>query len=454
MARMARMLFIWIREIRKLEIRKLGKKIVFFFAILICSLAELRSQEFVPDPHLKALIDNGEFFQFREEFESRLINNHGTPDVETPENRYFFAWDYFLFNNSKLSNTYIESFLNAKGFEPGDSLTAEVLQMHFQNDIRLFNYKSADSICTILLFRYPSVLGPSTLEDIRNTGKITAGLVNIAPQTIEQKDDLSIIYKRDLVDLIRIPVTMNCKTEDFIFDTGANFSTINQTEADRMGVEILNVEFSVTTSSRSALKSKLGVARNMEIGNVTFRNVVFIILPDKALKFAGGLYKIKGIIGLPVIAQLKHIEITKDHIKSTAHYSGEHHDINLGLEGNTPFVSVTFFGVAHNYIFDTGAAASALGNRFNDAYKDSLTTAEDGSARIGGAGGVQKIKTRKAKNVHYSLGKKSGVLKSLSIQMSGITDALGNYYGIVGQDIFMPWEVMTIDFEKMYVEVR
>jgi predicted aspartyl protease len=431
-----------------------GKKLVFVFALIFCSLAELRSQEFVPDPHLKALIDSGEFFQFRKEFESKLVSNNGDPDVITPENMYFFAWDYFLFNKSELSNTYINSFLDTKGFEPGDSITAEVLQLHFQNDIRLFNYKSADSICTLLLFRYASVIGPATLTNIRNTGKITAGLVNIAPQTIERTDDLNIVYKRDLVNLIRIPVTMNAKTEDFIFDTGANFSTINETEAERMGVEVLNVEFSVTTSSRSALKSKLGVAKTLVIGNVTFRNVVFIILPDKALKFAGGLYKIKGIVGLPVIAQLKHIEITKDHIHATANFSGELREVNFGLEGNTPFVSVTFFGIAHNYIFDTGAAASALGNRFNDAYKDSLVNAEDGSARIGGAGGVQKIKTRKAKDVHYSLGKTSGVLKSLSIQMSGITDVLGNYYGIVGQDIFMPWEVMMIDFDKMYVELK
>ena len=431
-------------------------KSIFTLAVaFFCGLTQLQSQEFIPDRHLKSLIDRGEYFEFREEFEARFTSvQYDKADVETPEIVYFYAWNHFLFNNSKLSNIYIESFLNLKSLISPDSITAELLQLHFQNDIRLFNYKAADSICTIILLHYHDVISPSVLAGIRNTGQITAGLINVAPQTIERKGDLDIKYKRDLVNLIRIPVTMNSKTQDFIFDTGANFSTISESCAKKMGVRTLNATFSVTTSSKSALESKLGVADELMIGNVIFRNVVFIILPDKTLKFAGGLYKIKGIIGLPVIAQLKHIEITKDlHFKSTENYSGTH-KVNLGLEGNTPFIAVNFFGTSHNYIFDTGAAGSALGNRFNETYKDSMATAEDGTAHVGGAGGVEKVKIRKAKNVHYSLGKASGVLKTLTVHLSGITDALGNYYGIVGQDIFMQWEVMTIDFDKMYFELK
>jgi predicted aspartyl protease len=455
---MVKMLFILIREERNWETKKLSsvaKSIFTFLLVWLGGFAQLHAQElFTPDRHLKALIDSGEYFQFRQEFEARFTGTFAAPDVETPEIVYFFAWDHFLFNNPKLSNYYAEAFLNSKSFLRSDSLNAEMLQLHFQNDIRLFKYKTADSICNILLFHYQEVIPPSVLAGIRNTGQITAGLVNVAPQTIERKGDLDIAYKRDLVHLIRIPVTMNKETTDFIFDTGANFSTISESCAKKMGVRTLNAKFSVTTSSRSALESKLGVADELKIGDVIFRNVVFIILPDKSLKFAGGIYKIKGIIGLPVIAQLKHIEITKDyHLKSTENYQGNH-AVNLGMEGNTPFVAVTFFGTSHVYIFDTGAGGSALGNRFYETYKDSLTNAEEGTAHIGGAGGVEKVKTRSVKNVHYKLDGASGVLKTLTVQLSGITDALGNYKGIVGQDIFMQWNVMTMDFEKMYLELK
>lgn len=424
--------------------------------VFLCGFTQLHAQElFSPDAQLKALIDSGEYFQFRKTFEGRLTDPaYNKADVETPELVYFYAWEHFLFNNPQLSNHYAETFLNSKSFLRSDSLNADMLMIHFQNDIRLFHYKAADSICNILLLHYHEVIAPSVLAGIRNTGQITAGLVNVAPQTVERKGDLDITYKRDLVNLIRIPVTMNNETTDFIFDTGANFSTISESCAKKMGVRTLNANFSVTTSSRSALESKLGVADELRIGDVIFRNVVFIILPDKSLKFAGGIYKIKGIIGLPVIAQLKHVEITKDlHLKSMENNQANH-EVNLGMEGNTPFVAVTFFGTSHVYIFDTGAAASALGNRFYETYKDSLVNAEEGTAHIGGAGGVEKVKTRKVKNVRYAFDGVNGTLKSLTVQLSGITDALGNYKGIVGQDIFMQWNVMTMDFGKMYVELK
>ncbi len=431
------------------------KRLLIFCVFFVCGFPDLYAQEFSPDLRLSSLLKSGEYFQFREELLEKYTSiNYNEPDVETPEKLYFFAWENYLFNKSALSNENIESFLGSKSFIYSDSVAAELLLLHFQNDIRLFNYKRADSVSTILLFRYASVIEPKTLADIRNTAQITSALVNVAPQTIDRKENLDIIYKRDIANLIRIPVTMNNKTEDYIFDTGANFSTISQSQAKKMGVRELNAKFSVTTSSRNALESKLGGADKMQIGNITFSNVVFIILPDKALKFAGGIYKIKGIVGLPVIAQMQEIEITKDnHFKSSAS-SFKPHAVNLGLEGNTPFLNVTFFGDDRLYIFDTGAGATIVGNRFYETYKDSLGNADEGSARVGGAGGIEKINMRTVKNVHYTLGGAKNVLKSMSIQLSGVTDLLANYYGIAGQDIFMQWKVMTINFDGMYVELE
>jgi predicted aspartyl protease len=435
------------------------RKIIGLVVFLFCfgSASFLHADNFPANKHLKALLDSGNYFQFRIEFEA-IVANYGdyiSQEIWSNENLYFFAWDNFLFNDSKLSNMRIDVLLSdSTRFNPSDSVRAELLQLHFQNDIRLFDYKKADSICSVLLFRYASVIDPAVLAGIRNTGQITKALVNTPPQTLERNGDLDIKYKRDIANLIRIPVTINEVTENFMFDTGANFSTISESQAKKMGVNILHADFAITSSSRSKVDSKLGVADKMEIGNMIFRNVVFLVLPDKSLKFAGGLYKIRGIVGLPVIEAMKQIEITKDlHLRSTTNYTGNHIG-NLGLEGNTPFVNVNFFGQEHTYVFDTGAAGSVLGRKFYTAYKDSLSNAEEGSSHVGGAGGVQKIQTRTAKNVHYTFGTKSGVLKTISIQLNGVTDAIGPHYGIVGEDIFMQWETMTINFDQLFVELK
>ncbi len=38
---------------------------------------------------------------------------------------------------------------------------------------------------------------------------------------------------------------------------------------------------------------------------------MFIVFPDSVLSFAGGAYKINGIIGFPVIEQLQEVRIDK-----------------------------------------------------------------------------------------------------------------------------------------------
>ncbi len=433
---------------------KLKKLSLLFFVFIGLSLS-LRANPFPLNRHLKTLLDSGEYFQFRHDFEEEIpASSYAEKWFWEPEHLYFLAWDNYLFNKSKTSNHNIESLLSDSKFTCPDSIIAEMLQLHYQNDLRLFQYKTADSICNILLFRFPSVIDPQVLAGIKNSSQITAALISVPPQTIERNGELVVKYKRDIANLIKVPVTMNNKSDDFIFDTGANFSTISESEAKKMNVHMLNATFGVMSSSKASVSTGLGVADKLEIGNVIFRNVVFLVMPDKALKFLGGLYKIKGIIGLPVIAQMGQIEIRKNHniIGTTAVI--ENHILNLGLEGNTPFVAATFFEKEHIYIFDTGAAASVFGKRFNAAYAEKLTTAKDGTAHVGGAGGVQKVVTRTAKNISYNFGKGNSVLKVISIQLNGVSDAIGNFYGIIGEDVFMHWEVMTINFDLMFVEVR
>jgi predicted aspartyl protease len=428
------------------------RRFAFVLLLFFTTSAVLRAQPDITTTYLQNLLDSGEYFLFSAALEEKLsMEAYQRPDEQTLS---FIAWNNFLFNESKTSNGNIHLLLNTPRYHCTDSMAAEMLVLHFQNDIRLFQYKSADSVCTLLLSKYSAFLDGETIREIKNTSAIVKALVNIPPQTIERQGDFEINYKRDLVNLIRIPVTINEETEDFIFDTGANFSCITESQAKEMGIKMLDADFAVTSSSKSALSSKLGVADKLMIGNITFRNVVFIVLPDKSLKFAGGIYKIRGIIGLPVIAQMKQVTITKaGKLLSTEKYSGVH-KMNMGLEGNTPFVSVNFYGQDHNYVFDTGAAASVFGNKFYTVYKDSLASAEEGTAHMGGAGGVQKVSTRVMKHVHYGFGGMTGILKSITIQQSGVTDVLGQHYGIVGEDIFMQWETMVINFDGMFVEVK
>lgn len=444
-------------------------KRLFFVALFLSStFSFLHANQFPLFPHLKALLDSGEYFQFREEYEktgegSRSESGSLFVDsnmyMSTPERInhyimelcYFNAWKNFLFNQSETSNYEIDWYFAQAGTTCPDSIAAELLLLHFQNDLRLFHYYRADSICNVLLFRYPSVMSSEDVEAVKNGGQVTAALVNVPPQTmIRDGDDLSVNYKRDIASLIRIPVEVNGEDGNFVMDTGANLSTISESQAKKMGVQILDANFGVTSSSRSSVNSKLGVADQVRIGNATFNHVVFIVLPDKSLSFLGGLYKIKGIIGLPVIAQMGEVRIEKKRIFSPSKQT-ESNLHNLGMSGNTPFANVNFYGQWHPYIFDTGAATSILGTNFNKTYRDSLKNFKESTSKVGGAGGVQTISVLKITNLHYNFGGQNGMLKRATLQLKGNEGVFNTFYGIVGEDIFMQWKTVTINFDKMFV---
>lgn len=109
-----------------------------------------------------------------------------------------------------------------------------------------------------------------------------------------------------------VPIEIGGNTECMIFDTGANLSTIIESEAVRLGLQIIDAPFDVGSITGNSVKARIGVAKYLKSGNVEFQNVAFIVFPDKALYIEPIKYQIKGIIGYPVINALREITIIKD----------------------------------------------------------------------------------------------------------------------------------------------
>ncbi|HET6990716.1 MAG TPA: hypothetical protein VFJ43_05295, partial [Bacteroidia bacterium] len=86
--------------------------------------------------------------------------------------------------------------------------------------------------------------------------------------------------------------------------------------------------------------------------------------------------------------------------------------------------------------------------------KDSLKNNHTSSSHVGGAGGIQKISVMKLKRLHYEFAGQIGIMKHATVQLSGSSDAIDGFYGIVGEDVFMQWNVMTINFDRMFVLLK
>jgi predicted aspartyl protease len=412
---------------------------VFFFFLVIPGF----SKERIQNEELIALLDSGEYFFFHDRYKS------SEQTLNEIDKLVFGAYDESYFGDAAYSNRLIDSLIFH--YDCSDTLAMELLSLGMENSFRLFQYENAFQYGIMLQMQYGGLMTREELENVRNFVDIAAGLKEVPPQTVVRNGDLNVKYKRDIAQLMRIPVYVNAVPGDFIVDTGANLSTVIESEAKRMRIRVLDVGLGVVSSSRSSVAAKIGIADTLAIGNAVFYHVVFIVFPDEALRFFGGLYKIKGIIGMPVLGQLGEIQITKKGRFISPLTQTNSAVRNLGFSGNTVFLNASFYGKAHPYIFDTGAGAGIFNVKFYNAYHDKLESPKRKTSRIGGAGGIQQVEIIYFKNLPYAIGEKSGTLKRSTIQVGTNSMELGNFYGIIGEDIITQWDEIIVNFDKRFL---
>lgn len=411
--------------------------ILLFAALCWCSAKSQNSGT------LHRLLHNSEFFMFRDSLTAFATQLNGD------ERNYFSCWEASLFQPSNFANSIIDSTLTHSDLH--DSLRLDLLILRAQNSFRATEYAAADSVTEVILSEYKSYLTPNELTEMNNFSTITKATKSTPAQRVQRNSAVTIKFHRDIAQEIKVPVTVNDRKTDFIFDTGANISAISASEAKRMQLRMLGATMRVATSSRAGVNAELAVCDKLELGDATFFNVLFIVLPDADLKFAGGLYKIRGIIGIPVIQQLEEIQIHDNGTIVSPEKTTSSTVRNLGFMGNMPFIAATFFGSTHPYVFDTGAGVSVLNSRFIAVYNDSLGKTKTSEGRIGGAGGTQKTKLIRFNHARYEIGGTRGVLKTGIAQVNPGEDALSTLYGILGEDILVPWKVVTMNFKEGFV---
>jgi predicted aspartyl protease len=392
---------------------------------------------------LHRLLHASEFFMFRDSLTMLA------PHISSDDKSYFSCWEASLFRSSNFANSLIDSTLTHSMLH--DSLRLDLLMLRAQNSFRATQYGAADSVTNIILSEYKAYLAVGELTEMKNFSTITKATKNTPEQRVQRNTTVTIKFHRDIAQEIKVPVKVNDRKTDFIFDTGANISAISASEAKRMQLKMLGATMRVATSSRAGVNAELALCDKLELGDATFFNVLFIVLPDADLKFVGGLYKIRGIIGMPVIQQLEEIQIHSNGNIISPEQPTTSTVRNLGFMGNMPFIAATFFGSTHAYVFDTGAGVSVFNSRFIAAYNDSLGKTKTSEGKIGGAGGTQKTKLIRFKNARYEIGGNTGVIKTGIAQVNPGEDALSALYGILGEDILVPWKVVTMNFKAGFV---
>ncbi len=351
------------------------------------------------------------------------------------------------FNDINSSESSIELLMKDYRDELPDSISRILLDLVQDNASKRYDYKRAKEAVNRIVQNYGKHLSSEKMKDYQNSLKLWTILQDEPPQEVVLSDvDIEMI--QDVAGLRNLPIHVAEDTVNFIFDTGANLSTVTRSTALKAGMTILSDSIEVGAITGESVYAQMAVCKEFLLDRIIVRNAVFIVLDDEQLAFPQINYQINGIIGFPVIEALGEIQITKDGWFRVHERAGsDHQEKNLALDQLTPVIRID----GKHYNFDTGADHTMLFKRFFDEHKDEIeSTSTLSEINFGGAGGLT---TQQGYHIDLPL-----TINGQKIELSDVPvlteETRGKWrdiYGNIGQDLIKKFDMMTINFRAMYI---
>ena len=251
---------------------------------------------------------------------------------------------------------------------------------------------------------------------------------------------------------VTIPVSVEGKIDDFLFDTGAWTSVVTQRKAARLGLTIDATRRVITGSSGQSTGFRTAIAKDVDIGGTHFRNVSFAVLEGRGpLADADA-----GIVGMPILLALGVIRWSADgavEIGSPAPRGGA--DANLVFDRNRLLLRTRVFGRDVLTTFDSGASTTDLNANFANTFPQAVQAAKKGTTHIIGVGGTQTFDSLEIPEVTFGIGPAEVLLRPATVTLQRIGVIGGECcVGNAGQDLLKQAAGFTIDFSAMTLRLR
>ena len=187
--------------------------------------------------------------------------------------------------------------------------------------------------------------------------------INLNQGSIKQKEYLQKIPYQNKAGMLIIPATINGKTYNFLFDTGAPL-TISDKLLKEINLPILG-EAKIGDSSGEVREMRYISLPELHLNEITFINTTGIVWHEETLKILECL-EIDGTIGsnmlknsvVQIDEQRKHI-IIADNIKKISGYKGRFQKMETSPGQSSPFIIIGFQKgkqkAREKVLFDTGA---------------------------------------------------------------------------------------------------
>ncbi len=349
------------------------------------------------------------------------------------------------FNRNTESNEGIGKLLTMCNNCP-DSVKVELLKIEADNYFKSFDYGSAYRVLNKFSEKNYTGISTEEREELVNLQEMMRILQTSPPQIAEITPKDTIQISLDKAGLKNLSVSYNDKSYRFIYDTGANVSTITASMARELNITPLPGTIQLGTITGQMVESRLGLGQNLKLGKTRLSNVVFLIMDDKALYIEPIDYQINGILGYPVISALERITLTGNQELIVRGEAGSGISFNMALDGLTPLIFVDNM----NFTFDTGAESTMLYERYFRAFESDIRASfPSKEVQFGGAGGVISLPAY-SYNWKIGTGNESFTLRDIDVLSKKIKPD-ETAFGNIGQDFTNMFRSYSIDFKAMKI---
>jgi len=421
------------------------KKIFFAFSILLSGYVSIGQNL---DQHLAQAVSDNNFFLVR----SLLSDAKG----KLPAGKFLFynALAENKFDHCESSNKLIEEVFRNYQHKLPDSLLLILMDVKVSNALRLYRYKSAVQTSRQIMKNYRQLLDSAEVNNYQNMLGLFGALSEVPPQEMHLISTDTIDAYRNKFNHLMVPVKAKDTTANFIFDSGAGLSTINESYAKKMGMRMIESKIDVNSGTSIKVQSKLAVADSIFVGDILFRHVVFLVMPDSVLSFPQVNLVIKGIIGFPVLHQMGEIHMFKDGKIVVAKTPAAAKFQNLFLDNQVPIVAIIHDGDTLLLNLDTGAKTTELSKKFYDAHKVEVDSLGKRSFKhFGSAGGIVQAEVSELPNFRLTVGCQKVTLPNVTVMLEEKKFTKGRD-GNFGQDVIGQFNEMVLSFRNMYVDFK
>lgn len=166
----------------------------------------------------------------------------------------------------------------------------------------------------------------------------------------------------------------NVKT---LLDIGAEYTSMDQSLADELGVRIFQDSVLMTPASYM----KLGVLDSLQIGSITFKNEICCVFPDgltardRELAADSGITRIRAMLGISTLRKLSALTVDVEHGTITFDTGKQPQTgiVNFMLKDNIPYLRLELNGIPAMMHWDTGMSAKPrLSGKFYAEHASSL----------------------------------------------------------------------------------